>query len=99
MLARAPVESFTPPAMSTLPLGSNVAVASKRAVFIEEVEAAGAKLPPGLGVGVGWGVGFCDDDEPPRRRIRRAPGSRPASARSLRRARWFSTDAISPEDR
>jgi hypothetical protein len=46
-------------------LGSNVAVAPERAWFIEAVEAAGAKLPPGLGVGVGWGVGFCEDDEPP----------------------------------
>jgi hypothetical protein len=42
--------------MSTLPLGSNVAVASWRAVFIEGVEAAGAKLP--FGAGVGCGVGF-----------------------------------------
>jgi hypothetical protein len=64
----------TPPAISTLPLGSRVAVASWRAIFIEGVEAAGAKLP----FGVGWGVGVGEDDESP---------PHPAAARTMNSVR------------
>jgi hypothetical protein len=68
-----------PPAMSTLPLFSVVAVALSRAWFIEGFEAAGAKLPPDVGVACAEGpdVGVeCaegEDESPPH----------PASARTM----------------
>jgi hypothetical protein len=69
----------SPPAISTLPLFNSVAVASLRAWFIEGFEAAGAKLPPDVGVACAEGpdVGVeCaegEDESPPH----------PASARTM----------------
>ena len=82
---RITAKSF-PPAMSTLPLGSSVAVAWSRAWFIVGVEPSGAKLPPGAGVGVGIGVGVGtgvakggEDESPPHPAIVQDQGQRQRS--------------------